>query len=238
MVEAVEQNIVAAAPSEQKIEKPHASSGAGGLPLDRLLSRIEEQHPGIESEIGLSSAAMRAGRKVREMRVAKGLTQASLAKTLGWDQVRISNIERGEGVLGPSFDVLQKIAAACDYEIEFKSRLPPSSSRGAEILHGFAKLLADTALLPGTMVPNPQFIADCVSFATSLGTAMQTRVRAVEESTSAPREAAEALRHEIPVMEMEAHGKRMVMLPLFVEESGFKTFSGAELELKLTYPHL
>jgi transcriptional regulator with XRE-family HTH domain len=117
-----EQPVVAAAPPEQRIGKPQTSSGRHGKSLDYLLARVEAKHPGIEEEIGLSSAAVRAGRQVREMRQAKGWTQVRLAKELGWDQVRISNIERGEGTRGPTFDVLQKIAAVCDYDIEFKSR--------------------------------------------------------------------------------------------------------------------
>jgi transcriptional regulator with XRE-family HTH domain len=117
-----EQPVVAAAPPEQRIGVPQTSSGDRGAPLDDFLAKVEAKHPGIEDEIGASSAAVRAGRKVREMRQARRLTQARLAEALGWDQVRISNIERGEGTRGPTFDVLQKIAVVCNYDIEFKPR--------------------------------------------------------------------------------------------------------------------
>src|SRR5437588_6174446 len=114
--------VVEPAPAGQRIGKAEVSSGRRGKPLDEFVARLEAKYPGIEEKTGLSSAALRAGRQVREMRVAKGLTQVELARQLGWDQVRISNIERGEGTLGPSFDVLQKIATVCDYDIEFKPR--------------------------------------------------------------------------------------------------------------------
>src|ERR1700678_3666526 len=86
MTKRSEQPIVAPAPPEQRIGEPLASSGRKGKPLDYLLARVEAKHPGIEEEIGLSSAAARAGRQVREMRQAKGWTQVRLAEALGWDQ--------------------------------------------------------------------------------------------------------------------------------------------------------
>jgi transcriptional regulator with XRE-family HTH domain len=89
--------------------------------MAKLFARIERTHPGIENKIGVSSAALRAGQIVRSMRKSRRLTQTELADMLGWDQVRISNIERGEGTRGPTFDVLQKIADVCAYAIVFES---------------------------------------------------------------------------------------------------------------------
>jgi transcriptional regulator with XRE-family HTH domain len=223
---------VAPAPPDQRLGKPRVSSGKKGKPLDFLLSRIEAKHPGIEQEIGMSSAAVRAGRQVREMRLAKGFTQAQLAAALNWDQVRISNVERGEGPLGPTFDVLQKIAAACNYDIEFKPRRAEKTLRYADVLQGIARLFAGTNSLPETLVTSPQFSAACVAFARSLGPA-KTHFWAVEESL------VEKEMRDIPYVEMAAQGKRMVMLPVLVEDAGdFKTKNkGTELEVKLAYPH-
>jgi transcriptional regulator with XRE-family HTH domain len=231
-----EQPVVGAAPPEQRIGKPKTSSGGRGKPLDYLLARVEAKHPGIEEEIGLSSAAVRAGRQVREMRQAKGWTQVRLAKELGWDQVRISNIERGEGTRGPTFDVLQKIAAVCDYDIEFRSRQERKAFRYADVLRRIAQTFPHAGPLPGTIVPGPQFAAACVAFTGSLGTAVQTYFSAVEASPAGTN-AVEGEMSGITYVEMASHGKRMVMLPVLVEESDSQTDTGAELEVKLTYPH-
>lgn len=104
------------------------SSKGRGKPAADLLARVEQAHPGIEEEIGVSSSALRAGQFVRAMRKSKNWTQTQLAEALGWDQVRISNIERGEGTRGPTFDVLHKIASACDYDIRFMPRTPANAA--------------------------------------------------------------------------------------------------------------
>lgn len=108
----------------QEVRKPTGvTSGERGKPVSELFARIEQTHPGIERMIGVSSAALRAGEIVRSMRKAKGWTQTQLADLLGWDQERISNIERGEGTRGPTFDVLMKIATVCDYGLHFSPGL-------------------------------------------------------------------------------------------------------------------
>jgi transcriptional regulator with XRE-family HTH domain len=234
-----EQPVVAPAPPEQRIGKPQTSSGRRGKPLDYLLARIEAKHPGIEEEIGLSSAAVRAGRQVREMRQAKGWTQVQLAQALGWDQVRISNIERGEGPLGPTFDVLQRIAAVCDYDIEFKPREQKDRPfRYADILRRIAQALPHSGPLPGTMVPSPQFAAACVAFTGSMGAAVQTYFRLVEKpltNTNIVENDTKTVGSEmsgIPYIEMGAQGKRMVMLPVLVEDSGLQIDADAKLDKK------
>jgi transcriptional regulator with XRE-family HTH domain len=225
------QPIVAPAPQGQRVGKAQVSSGTKGKPFDVLLSKIEAEHPGIEKEIGVSSAAARAGRHVREMRLAKGLTQAQLAAALGWDQVRISNIERGEGTLGPTFDVLQKIATACSYDIEFKSRRAEKLLPYVNVLQNIAKLVADAGALSETMVATPQFAAACVAFGRSLGSA-KTHFLALDASL-----VRQEMR-DIPYFEMATKGKRMVMLPVLVEEAASQTTNkkSTELEVKLAVP--
>ncbi|SRR5258708_11306117 len=217
---------------EQRLGAAHVSSGEKGKPAEFLLSKIEAKHPGIEKEIGISSAAARAGRHVREMRLAKGLTQAQLAAALDWNQVRISNIERGEGAFGPTFDVLQKIAAVCGYDVAFQPRRAEKSWRHTDVLQNIAKLLADASALSETMVASPQFAAACVAFGSSLGSA-KTRFHALDESL-----VRQEMR-DIPYVEMAAQGKRMVMLPVLVEEAGDQTKNkkSTELEVKLAFPH-
>jgi len=114
-------------PGESVTAKP--TSKSRGKPVADLLARIEQTHPGIAEEIGVSSAALQAGQLVRAMRKSRDWTQTQLAEALGWDQVRISNIERGEGTRGPTFDVLQKVASACDYDVQFVPRAPVKAER-------------------------------------------------------------------------------------------------------------
>jgi len=144
----------------RKANEMSVSSGDRGKPVADLLARIEQTHPGIEEKIGLSSAALRAGQIVRNMRKAKGWTQTELADLLGWDQERISNIERGEGTRGPTFDVLQKIAIACDYDLLFAPRVQAviaevGPSTGAKAQFGTARVEAEGTVYAGRPLARP-----------------------------------------------------------------------------------
>lgn len=118
------------------------TSGERGEPVSKLFARIEQAHPGIEKKIGLSSAALRAGQIVRDMRKANGWTQTKLADLLGWDQERISNIERGEGTRGPTFDIMQKIATVCNYDLRFLPRSQDTADVAADAKSDTADLIA------------------------------------------------------------------------------------------------
>jgi transcriptional regulator with XRE-family HTH domain len=133
-------------PAKRQPDDARVSSGDRGASAVDLFARIEKLHPGIEEKIGLSSAALKAGGMVREMRHAKGWTQVELADKLGWDQVRISNIERGEGVRGPTFEVLSKIAGACEYELEFRPRALPGSANLDDTIEIMAQQIVDEAV--------------------------------------------------------------------------------------------
>jgi len=93
------------------------SSGARGRPLSDMLARIEARNPELAAQSGLSSAAMRAGTMVREMRKGAGLSQGELAERIGVTQERVSEIERGAGPQGPTFALLERIAAACGWRL-------------------------------------------------------------------------------------------------------------------------
>ncbi|MFT3723878.1 MAG: helix-turn-helix domain-containing protein [Hyphomonadaceae bacterium] len=65
----------------------------------------------------VAGAAFRAAAIVRAMRKAGGLSQVDLAKRLGLSQARISEIEAGLGAQGPTWDLMERIASACDSKI-------------------------------------------------------------------------------------------------------------------------
>ena len=116
-------------------ERPRVVSGRRGKPFADLLAKREERSPDLAGRLGFSSAAMRAGALVRAWREARGLTQRELAERLGVSQERISNIERGVGKHGPTFDVMTQIADACGYPLvqtwsAAQEREVSSASRG------------------------------------------------------------------------------------------------------------
>ncbi|MDB6097576.1 MAG: late embryosis abundant protein [Gammaproteobacteria bacterium] len=89
------------------------TSKGRGRPLADLVQKIERAKPDLASARGLSSAAMRAGDLVRAMRKAAGLSQSQLAERLGVTQARMSEIESGIGRQGPTWDLMERISAAC-----------------------------------------------------------------------------------------------------------------------------
>lgn len=63
-----------------------------------------------------SPAVVRLGRRLREARLAAGLTQAELAARIGSQQSSISHIELGRA--NPSLLALERIAAAVNCVLE------------------------------------------------------------------------------------------------------------------------
>ena len=59
------------------------------------------------------TAVLRAASWIREMREGAGFTQRELARRVGTTQPYLSELERGTGAQGPSFLMLDRIAAAC-----------------------------------------------------------------------------------------------------------------------------
>ena len=82
-------------------------------PLTELIAEIESG----EGERDFSSASFRAATLVRSMRREAGFTQRDLATGINVTQARISEIEAGLGKHGPSWDVMERIAAVCGREI-------------------------------------------------------------------------------------------------------------------------
>ncbi|WP_082905942.1 MULTISPECIES: helix-turn-helix transcriptional regulator [Bradyrhizobium] len=89
------------------------SSKTGGRSLADLVERIERADANLGAEKKLSSAAMRAGEFVRAMRKDAGLSQSQLADKLCVSQARISEIESGVGIQGPTWDLMERISVAC-----------------------------------------------------------------------------------------------------------------------------
>lgn len=63
----------------------------------------------------------RIGKRIAELRKAKGLTQAQLAEKTGFSQSNIGRIETGRYSVG--LDVLAKIAEALGAKVEIKEEL-------------------------------------------------------------------------------------------------------------------
>jgi transcriptional regulator with XRE-family HTH domain len=242
--------VVQRAEPDQRIGKAEVASDARGAPFADLLHRVEAKYPGIEEKVGLSSAAMRAGQRIREMRLAKGWTQTQLAQKLGWDQERISNLERGEGTRGPTFDVLQKVSAACDYELKFSPRLEPERVAKPFVLKAFAqepfnladmvrqigKAFVQAGVSHGKIQPNAAFAASCISFAKLFEHGVQAHATTVEGAES--KKIADVGVGTIPYVELASHGTRMVTVPVLIEKIGkAPAAADAELEVTVTYPH-
>ncbi|RXG87330.1 helix-turn-helix transcriptional regulator [Bradyrhizobium zhanjiangense] len=89
------------------------SSNGRGRSLADLVEKIEHADPNLSAEKQLSSAAMRAGELVRAMRKDARLSQSQLAEKLGVSQARVSEIESGVGIQGPTWDLMERISVAC-----------------------------------------------------------------------------------------------------------------------------
>lgn len=104
---------VEASNESRNISPAKVTSKGRGRPLADLVRKMERKMPELASARGLSSAAMRAGDLVRAMRKDAGLSQSQLAKRLEVTQARISEIEAGIGAQGPTWDLMERLSAAC-----------------------------------------------------------------------------------------------------------------------------
>lgn len=58
----------------------------------------------------MEKEAVLLGRRIRELRMKRGMTQEKLAESAGLDLSQLSRMENGHG--NPKFDTLQRIAKA------------------------------------------------------------------------------------------------------------------------------
>jgi transcriptional regulator with XRE-family HTH domain len=77
--------------------------------LGRSLAAV----PGMSELIEEERATLQAAKFVQKARKSANLTQTMLAKKLKVTQVRISQMEKGEGPLGSSITTLERVARAC-----------------------------------------------------------------------------------------------------------------------------
>jgi transcriptional regulator with XRE-family HTH domain len=75
------------------------------LDIDALLA----QHPEARRQADITAAAIEAGELVRRKRAALGITQAELARRVGSVQPHISELERGQGLNGPTLATLARL---------------------------------------------------------------------------------------------------------------------------------
>jgi hypothetical protein len=71
-------------------------------------------------------------RRMREMADGgAGISQGELARRLGLSQARISAVERGGGIQGPTYGLLKRVARACGLVLQ-----PILQPRGADDVEG------------------------------------------------------------------------------------------------------
>lgn len=113
---------------------PRRRPRSHGASATELLTALEHERPDLSEAAPVSSAALAAGDLVRRARLAKGMSQAELARLSGLQQSAVSTIERGDGKDGPTFRKLRDLAGALGMSVEFVSKTeeqPRSSSQTA-----------------------------------------------------------------------------------------------------------
>ncbi|NIJ41099.1 DNA-binding XRE family transcriptional regulator [Parvibaculum indicum] len=102
---------------DTKAGKRRIGNPAKRSSLVPLIEKIERNDITRNKKPSISAAAFRAGSIVRTMRKSSNLTQKELAERLDLTQSRISEIEAGMGTQGPTWDLMERIAAACESRI-------------------------------------------------------------------------------------------------------------------------
>jgi transcriptional regulator with XRE-family HTH domain len=89
--------------------------------LEEIISKAPES---VREAFIERSAAFEAGGLVRAMRERAKFTQKQLAEKISTSQSHLSEVERGNGLQGPTFSMLRKVANACaaDLRIDFGPR--------------------------------------------------------------------------------------------------------------------
>jgi len=75
-------------------------------------------------------SALKAAKFIRDMRTSSKLTQAQLAERLGVTQAVIGRLEAAVGHRGPTIDMLERVASACQMELSLGAA--PTGDRKSE----------------------------------------------------------------------------------------------------------
>ncbi len=79
-------------------------------------TEVQLQYAAAFGWIQMAALKVSFGKRLRELRASKGITQEQLADAVDVTVESISNIERGK--YGPKFDNLEKIAAALQVSVK------------------------------------------------------------------------------------------------------------------------
>ena len=86
------------------------------------LGELVGSSPAFAEQVRRSRDVIEGGALVRRMREmadgGAGISQEELARRLGLSQARISAIEKGGGTQGPTYELLKRVARACDLDFE------------------------------------------------------------------------------------------------------------------------
>jgi transcriptional regulator with XRE-family HTH domain len=96
----------------------------------------------------MESIAVRFGRRVKELRVAKRLTQEQLGQKCGVDYKYLGEIERG--VKAASFGTIEKLAHGLN--VDYYELFLPSARMTASVQKDIDEMLADAKRVDGTKI--------------------------------------------------------------------------------------
>src|SRR5690606_2304696 len=68
--------------------------------------------PEVRTGFDRRARLIEVGQRIKDLRIAQGLTQAELAERVGTSQPEIVRLERGLGRQGPTIDTLMRVAGA------------------------------------------------------------------------------------------------------------------------------
>lgn len=179
--------------SPRAVSHTDLRSKRAGRSLADLVEHFEETNPKAVQEKGLSSAALRAGELIRRMRKEARLSQAELAQKLGVTQARISELEAGLGAQGPTWDVMERAAAACGTHLgpvgSFSSSARETGMSGKSAM----AIASGTPAIASATVEARNSSADFAEVAKSLARSLTAKVSKFVENKKFGKEQIEAV---------------------------------------------
>jgi DNA-binding XRE family transcriptional regulator len=96
------------------------------IPLDQLIDRENEQHPGLRDAVELGVQRRRFLSQMARLREEHGFSQQEVATRMGTGQPAVARLE--SGVVDPKFSTLQKYTGAIGLRIELMDGARPSAT--------------------------------------------------------------------------------------------------------------